>query len=139
MTMRKTRAKKLPAEKMTRKVEARATPPKGKKPTRTVAEARGLTHRDAVIASKPSEPNARESSAVTTFVNQHFGLWSTMLRMSPVPFVLRQQIAVAKLFMAFMLPTGRPADESKADGGSRGQDHLKNKKGRSGQRRGVVG
>ena len=69
MTMRKTRAKKLPAEKKTRNVEARTTPPKRKKPTRTVAEARGLTHRDAVIASKPSEPNARESSAVTTIVN----------------------------------------------------------------------
>jgi hypothetical protein len=37
---------------------------------RTVAEAGGLAHQDAVIASIPSEPNARESSAVTTIVNQ---------------------------------------------------------------------
>ena len=107
MTRSKTKAKKAP------RAEARKAPPKRTKRTHTVAEARGLAHRDDVIASKPSEPNARESSAVTTIVNQQFDLWSAMLRMSPVPFVLRQQVTVAKLFLAFMLPTGRPADAGK--------------------------
>jgi hypothetical protein len=100
MTVRRTRAKKQ----KTRKVEARKAPLKRTKRTRTVAEAHGLAHRDALIASKPSVPNARESSAVTNIINQQFGLWSAMLRMSPVPVVLRQQAAVAKLFMAFVLP-----------------------------------
>ena len=109
MTAPKTRAKKQ----KTRKVEARKAPPKRTKRTRTVAEARGLAHQDDVIASKPSEPTDRESSVVTTIINQQFGLWSAMLRMSPAPFVLRQQAAVAKLFMALMLPTGRPADAGK--------------------------
>ena len=98
MTRSKTKAKKAP------RAEARKAPPKRTKRTHTVAEAHGLAHRDDVIASKPSEPNARESFAVTTIVNQQFDLWSAMLRMSPVPFVLRQQVTVAKLFLAFMLP-----------------------------------
>ena len=105
MTTRKTRAKKQ----KTRKVEARKAPLKRTKPTRAVAEARGLARRDAVIASKPSEPNAGES--VANIFNQQSGLWSAMLRMSPVPFVLQQQAMVAKLIMDFMLP--RPADAGK--------------------------
>ena len=60
-----------------------------------------------MIASKPSEPNDREISAVTTIFDQQFGLWSAMMRMSPLPFVLQQQVTVAKLFLGFMLPTDR--------------------------------
>jgi hypothetical protein len=104
MTTRKTRAKKQ----KTRKAEARKAPLKRTKPTRTVAEARGLAHRDAVIASKPSEPNDREISAVTKIFGQQFGLWAAMMRMSPLPFVLQQQAVVVKLFMSFMLPTRQP-------------------------------
>ena len=109
MTTPKTRAKKQ----KTRKVEARKAPLKRTKRARTVAEARGLAHRDALIASKPSGPKDGESSAVTNIIDQQFGLWSAMLKMSPVPFVLRQQATVAKLLMAFMLPTSRPADAGK--------------------------
>ena len=108
MTTRKTRTTQK-----TRKGEARKPPPKRTKRTRTVAEARGLAHQDDVIASKPSKPTHRESSAITSIINQQFGLWSAMLRMSPAPFVLRQQAAVAKLVMAFMLPLSRPADVGK--------------------------
>ena len=109
MPTRKTRAKKQ----KTRKVEARKAPLKRTKPTRTVAEARGLAHRDAVIASKPSEPNDREISAVTNIFDQQFGLWAAMMRMSPLPLVLQQQAAVTKLFMSFMLPPNRTDDAGK--------------------------
>jgi len=99
MTARKTRAEKQ----KTRKVEARKAPLKRTKRTRTVAEAHGLAHRDALIASKPSVPNARESSAVTNIINQQFGLWSRHAE-NVASARLRQQAAVAKLFMAFVLP-----------------------------------
>jgi hypothetical protein len=105
MTVRRTRAKKQ----KTRKVEARKAPLNRTKRTRAVAEARGLAHRDVLIVSKPSGPNA----AVKNIFDQQFGLWSTILRMSPVPFVLRQQATVANLFMAFMLPVNRPPDAGK--------------------------
>ena len=100
MIAHKTRAKKQ----KTRKVEARKAPPKRTKRTRTVAEARGLAHQDDAISSKPSEPHAREGSAITNITDQQFGFWSAMMRMSPLPFVLQQQATVAKLIMSFMLP-----------------------------------
>jgi hypothetical protein len=106
MTARKTRAKS-PARKNTPKAKA---PEPGQKRTRAVAEARGLAQRDAVIASKPSEPNARGSLAETSFIDQPFRVWAAMMRMSPLPFVLQQQAMVAKLIMGFLLPTTRPGD-----------------------------
>jgi hypothetical protein len=66
-----------------------------------------------VIASKSSVPTAPESSAITNFIDQQFGVWSAMMRMSPLPFVLQQQAIVAKLCIAFMLPTDRPANAGK--------------------------
>jgi hypothetical protein len=112
MTARKTRAKKIPAKKKTRKVQARKP---RQKQTRTVAEARGLAQRDAVIAANSSTPEAPEVLVCTTILNQQFRVWSAIMRMSPLPFVLQQQAVVAKLIMDFMLPTSRPADAGKKE------------------------
>jgi hypothetical protein len=106
MTARKTRAKS-PVRKKTPKAKA---PEPRQKRTRAVAEARGLAQRDAVIASKPSASKARESLPDTSIIDQQLRVWSAMMRMSPLPFVLQQQAVVAKLILSFMLPTSRPGD-----------------------------
>jgi hypothetical protein len=110
MTTRKTRAKKAPAKKKARKVRAKtaqrstATPRKREKLSRTVAEARGLAQRDAVISAKPVEGSPSGSLAVTagSLIDQQFRVWSAMLRMSPLPFVLQQQAVIAKLIMGVL-------------------------------------
>jgi hypothetical protein len=114
MTIRKTSSTKSSAKKRT-KVRAKPAPrqpaavPLGKSP-RTVAEARGLGRRDATISAKPAAESASGSLADTTgsLIDQQFRMWSAMMRMSPLPFVLQQQAVVAKLIMGFLMPTRRP-------------------------------
>jgi hypothetical protein len=111
MTVRKTRAKKASAKKKAQTVSAKAghastAPHKRSKSSRTVAEARGLAQRDAVISAKPIEGSASGSLTDTagSLIDQQFRVWSAMMRMSPLPFVLQQQAVFAKLLMGFMLP-----------------------------------
>jgi hypothetical protein len=112
MTVRKTRSKKASAKKRT-KVRAKPAPRQPaaaherEKSSRTVAEARGLAQRDAVISAKPAAESASGSLADTAgnIIDQQFRVWSAMMKMSPLPFVLQQQAVVAKLIMGFMLPS----------------------------------
>lgn len=83
------------------------TPRKREKPLRTVAETRGLAQRDAVISAKPATESASGSLADTagSIIDHQFRVWSAMMKMSPLPFVLQQQAVIAKLIMGFVLPS----------------------------------
>jgi hypothetical protein len=77
------------------------------KSSRTVAEERGLAQRNAVISAKPAAASAvgTLAGAAGSIVDQQFSVWSSMVRMSPLPMLLHQQAVVAKLIMGFMLPS----------------------------------
>ena len=107
MTVRKTRSKKGASVK---KKAERSTPRKREKPLRTVAETRGLIQRDAVVTAEAEVASESGSSSPANIIDQQFRVWSAMMSMSPLPFILQQQAVVAKLIMGFMLPTSWPAD-----------------------------
>jgi hypothetical protein len=116
MTVRKTRSKKRASAKKNDKIGAAAqrsttNPRKRDKPLRTVAETRGLLQRDAVVTAERDVVS--DSGSSSTIIDQQFSVWSVMMSMSPLPFILQQQAVVAKLIMGFLLPTSRPADEGK--------------------------
>jgi hypothetical protein len=116
MTVRKTGSRKAASVKKKAEIGATAAqrsptnPRRREKPRRTVAETRGLVQRDAIIAAETEEASDSGSASPANILNQQFRLWSAMMRMSPLPFVLQQQAVVAKLIMGFMLPTSRPVD-----------------------------
>jgi hypothetical protein len=111
MAIRKTRSKKASAKKG-RNVHVKPAPRQPaaalerEKSPRTIAEARGLTQRDAVVSAKPAAAESASGSLPDTagnIIDQQFRVWSAMMRMSPLPFVLQQQAVVAELIMGFML------------------------------------
>jgi hypothetical protein len=109
MKVRKTRSKKGASVK--KKAQRSTTNPrKREKPLRTVAETRGLIQRDAIITAETEEANDSGSLSLANIIDQQFRVWSAMISMSPLPFILQQQAVVAKLIMGFMLPTSRSAD-----------------------------
>ena len=104
MTVRKTRSKKGASVK---KKAERSTPRKREKPRRTVAETRGLVQREGKITAETEDASG---SSPENIIDQQFRVWSAMMRMSPLAFILQQQAMVAKLIMGFVLPTRQPPD-----------------------------
>jgi hypothetical protein len=119
MTVRKTRSKKAASGKKKAEIGAAAAqrsttnPRKREKPLRTVAEARGLVQPEGKITAETEKASDSGSPSLANIIDQQFRVWSAMMRMSPLPFVLRQQAEVAKLIMGFMLPTSRPPNDGK--------------------------
>jgi hypothetical protein len=117
MTVRKTRSKKAASVKKKAEIGATAAqrsttnPRKREKPLRTVAETRGLIQRDAVVTAERDVASDSGLSSPANIIDQQFRVWSAMMSMSPLPFILQQQAMVAKLIMGFLMPTRRPADE----------------------------
>jgi hypothetical protein len=105
MTVRKTRSKKGASVK---KKAERPSPRKREKPRRTVAETRGLVQRDGKITAETEDVNGSGSSLPENIIDQQFRVWSAMMRMSPLPFILQQQAVAAKLILGFMLPARQP-------------------------------
>ena len=73
--------------------------PRRAKRSRTVAERSGLTQRDALLSGAQDTPHP------TSAIDQQFAFWMTMIRASPWPSVLHQQIRLARAVMEFCLPT----------------------------------
>jgi hypothetical protein len=119
MTVRKTRSKKVASVKKKAEIGTTAAqrsttnPRKREKPLRTVAETRGLVQRDGKITAETKDASGSGSSLPENIIDQQFRVWSAMMRMSPLPFVLQQQAVVAKFIMGFMLPTRRLAGKEK--------------------------
>ena len=96
MTVRKTRSKKAASVKKKAEVggtaaqRSKTNPRKREKPLRTVAETRGLVQRGAIITAETEEASDSGSSSPANIIDQQFRVWSAMMRMSPLPFVLQQ-------------------------------------------------
>ena len=82
---------------------ASAAAPK-RKPSRAVAEARGLAKRDAVISAHPAAASDARTLAnqAGSLIDQNFRMWSAMLRLSPFSFVLHQQTVIAKMMLGLL-------------------------------------
>ena len=77
-----------------------------RKPARVVAEARGLAQRDAVVsahrgATSHPEPFEERDSVI----DQNVKLWLALVRLSPLTLVMRQQVAIARMFLGLSLPS----------------------------------
>ena len=105
MTVQKNRSKKGASVK---KKAERSAPRKREKPRRTVAETRGLVQREGKITAETEGASGSGASSPENIIDHQFRVWSAMMRMSPLPFILQQQAVVAKLIMGFMLPTRQP-------------------------------
>ena len=77
-----------------------------RKPSRIVAEARGLARRDAVVSEHPGAAGRSETPEGKTEsgIDQNFKLWSAIIRLSPFSLALRQQALMARMVLGFMLP-----------------------------------
>jgi len=81
-----------------------STAPTKRKPSRAVAEARGLAKRDAVISAHPAAASDARTLAnqAGSLIDQNFTMWSAMLRLSPFSFVLHQQAVIAKMMLGLL-------------------------------------
>jgi hypothetical protein len=77
-----------------------------RKPSRVVAEARGLAQRDAVVSAHPGatshpEPFEKRDSVI----DQNVKLWLALVRLSPLSLVMRQQAAIARMVLGLSFPS----------------------------------
>ena len=77
-----------------------------RKLARVVTEARGLAQRDAVMSTHPGAASCAEPfEKKDSVIDQNFKLWSTLVRLSPLTLVMRQQVAIARMVLGLSLPS----------------------------------
>ena len=97
------------APKKTKARKGRATPTSGRrKPTRAkrsqaVAEKTGLVEGEVLLSEATSRLSPEQHSP--DMLDRQFNFWMTVVRTSPWPSVLHQQIRFARAVMEFCLPT----------------------------------
>jgi hypothetical protein len=76
-----------------------------RKPSRVVAEARGLAQRDAVVSAHPGAASGAKTleGKTESVIDQNFKVWSAWVRLSPFSLVLHQQAVIARMVLDFML------------------------------------
>ncbi len=77
----------------------RSTRKKQHKRSRTLAEQRGLAGRDQMISATVDFPSAMGSVDPLRILNLQFRVWMALMRMSPLPIMLRQYTSLSRAMM----------------------------------------